>query len=269
MQWLRCWWAPLLAIAIALFGCVVAAIFWELLSAKEESPSAILRNLGLVIAAPIVIILAIWRSSVAQEQTNISRQQADLSWMIFREERDRSQRLLREEQYRNAINSLGSDMIFSRLGSIDTLMLLAREYPVEFHLRVSRILSSFVRHPPEDDSARLKDIPPTDYIMPREDVQTIVKFFGSRTEEQLKIDVESNTTIDLHGADLSGTWLSPGSYLFGVNLSGANLSDVHFFGVRGIKQIEIDFAIANPGHPPNLNHSNDYETGKPLAWRQR
>lgn len=248
----RRWWAPLLAIALAMGGVGVTFLFWAWMTEYgEDSPSAAIRNAGLVIAAPVALVLAVWRSIVAQEQAGIAR----LS--------------LQEGRYQKAADMLGSDLLPVRLGGIYVLCHLARNYPVEFHIQVARLLSAFVRHPPVQKLKELPGVTEGGYdvpSVPREEVQIIMVFFGERSAQGREIEKEQGYVIDLQGSDLREIWLTPGACLDGVRLSGADLSGTTLSGVRGLTEKQLFAAKAESNNPPKLIDTNDCETGKPLNW---
>ena len=246
------WWAPLLAVAIAMVGVCLTYYLWAWLTENGgDSPSAAIRNAGLVIAAPVALVLAVWRSIVAQEQAGIAR----LS--------------LQEGRYQKAADMLGSNLLSVRLGGIYVLCHLARNYPVEFHIQVTRLLSAFVRHPPVQELKEMSGITEGGYNMPsvpREEVQVILVFFGERSAQGRGIEKEQCYALDLQGSDLRGIWLSPGACLDGVRVRGANLSGATLSGVRGLTERQLFEAEAEPHNPPKLINTNDCETGKPLIW---
>ena len=248
----RRWWAPLLAIALAMAGVGITFCFWAWMTEYgEDSPSAVIRNAGLVIAAPVALVLAVWRSIVAQQQAGIAR----LS--------------LQEGRYQKAADMLGSDLLPVRLGGIYVLCHLARNYPVEFHIQVARLLSAFVRHPPVQKPEELLGVTEGGYdvpLVPREEVQIIMVFFGDRSVQGREIEKEQGFVIDVQGSNLRGVWLTPGACLDGVRLSGADLSGATFSGVRGLTEKQLFAAKAESNNPPRLVNTNDCATGKPLIW---
>ena len=78
---------------------------------------------------------------------------------------------------------------------------------------------------------------------------------------------------------MSGAWLGGANLsdaiLWSTNLSGALLvqepdnenGEGEYKVVTGLTQRQLDWAIADPGKPPNLNRVLDAETGEPLVWR--
>ena len=82
------------------------------------------------------------------------------------------------------------------------------------------------------------------------------------------------------GADFSGTDLSlaqlpyadlTDALLIQTNLTRAvldctNLTGASLLGVRGLTQVQLDQACADPTNPPSLD-GDDADTGEPLVWR--
>ena len=96
IQFIWGWRAPVLAVAITAAGILLAALNWcWLTESGMESPSATIRNVGLVIAAPVALVLAIWRSMVAEKQAAIAA------------------RSLQEGRFQKASEMLGSKLPFS------------------------------------------------------------------------------------------------------------------------------------------------------------
>ena len=242
MRILEQWWRPLLAVLVPiLVGVYLTVEHWCWLTGNgNESPGATVRNVSLVIAGPVTLILAFWRIHVAQRQAETARSS------------------LHDERYRAAVGMLENKQLFVRLGAIDTLQQLAHTYPVDFHLRVVHLLAVFVRHPPWHE----QDGRPQDRV--REDVQVILVFYGDRSQEALKIEDNENFIIDLQGSDLSRIWLRPGANLARVRLTNCNLSGAVLNGVDGLTESRIRGAKADP--PPSFRDVIDCETGQPLAW---
>ena len=240
MRILRQWW-PLQAVLVTiLVGIYLTVNNWCWLTGNgNESPGATVRNVSLVIAGPVTLILAFWRIHVAQKQAETARSS------------------LHDERYRAAIGMLENKQLFVRLGAIDTLLQLAHTYPVDFHLRVVRLLAAFVRHPPQlnEQDGRAQD-------GVRKDVQVILVFYGDRSQEALKI--EDKEIIDLQGSDLSRIWLRRGANLARVRLTNCNLSGAVLNGVDGLTLSQIRGAKADP--PPSFQDVINCETGQPLAW---
>ena len=242
MRFLRRWWAPLSAVLVSILGIYLTVDNWCWLTGHgTESPGATVRNAALVIAVPVTLILALWRSHVGQRQAEIAY------------------RSLHDAMYRAAVGMLEQQQLFVRLGGIATLLQLARTHPAEFHLRVVRILAAFVRHPPKED-----DREPRHRV--REDVQTILVFYGTRSPEALEIEDKEDFVIDLQGSDLSLVWLPRGANLRRVRLARCNLSGAVLDGVNGLTQSQMRGSTADPKMPPSFRDTIDYETELPLTW---
>ena len=260
-----------LAVFVLSVAVVFSVVFWDWLSAGD-SGSTTIRNIGLVIGGVLAILLAIWRSIVAE-------------------------RSLLNERYQKGAEMLGSDVLSVRLGGIYALQRLAEDNPKAYHIHIMQLFCAFVRGPtgkPESyyDPATDYESPRTEPpAPPREDVQAVLTAIGGRSRAGLACEVASNFGLELDGADLSGVHLRRanlsganlrGVYfayarLFGVDMSGvdmalANLSDTDFSGrgqdpAIGLTQSRLDEARADEGSAPDLEGVVDATTGKPLVWR--
>ena len=271
-------------LAVLLVVLVGAPLFWNSWRGEESNGTAI-RNLVLVMAAIAALPLAIWRSKVAERQS------------------ETAQRGLLNERYQKGAEMLGSEVLAVRLGGIYALDRLAREHPGDYHTQIMHLLCAFVRNPP-----RMK--PPHRKL--REDVQEVMTALCSRSDSQIKeekweygllelsgANLESldllhatlkkvvasrsgaSTTADLHGADLTDANLMGaslicanlrGAYLNNADLDGAllhgtDLTGATMHGCKGLTQEQIDDVEAEPDNPPKLEGVLDAKTGKPLVWR--
>lgn len=264
---------------------------WEWLRNLQhgfESPSTTIRNLGLFLAAPIALGLAVWRARVADRQAEAAQTQVAIS-----------RGSLRNERYQKGAEMLGSEALSVRLGGIYALARLAREHPEEYHAQIVRLLCSFVRYPPPEHSevGNVEEHWRQENLRP--DLQEIMREIGQRSDVQIKIDEllqEDYNRLDLRYAELPGVFLV-GANLSGLNLSGSNLVgavlvDAHliavdlsgadltgadlgdsnltganFSGCNGLTQEQLDEAKGSDGNPPILSHTFDAKTGEQLVWR--
>lgn len=197
---------------IALTAAVLAAGFglawwrWDWLqSGGAESNGETLRNVSLVLGALVALLLAVWRSRVAERQSDAARRQADTA-----------QRSLTYERIQKGVEMIGSPVLAVRLGGIYALDHLAQEYPSEHHVQVMHVLCAFVRNPPHAPGA------------PQPDVQDAVKAIGGR-KDRIQIEKASDYVPDLPYANLRGLkmgWLD----FSGCNFEGADLSDAALIG---------------------------------------
>ena len=124
------WFAVLvLIVLLAVIGLSVE--HWEWLNGPN---SATVRNIGLLAVGVIAILLAFWRSNVAERQA------------------ETAQAGLLNERYQKGAEMLGSGVLSVRLGGIYALKRLAEEHPKEFHIQIIELFCAFVRHPTEGDS---------------------------------------------------------------------------------------------------------------------
>ena len=271
-----------------------------------ESASTTIRNLGLFVAAPLALWLAIWRARVADRQSKTAQQQVETS----QRQAETAQRSLLNEQYQKGAEMLGSDILSVRLGGIYTLARLAREHPEEYHVQIMRLFCAFVRNPTMEDQKDGEDIKETESISEqgteekgdekpklREDVREIVRVIRERNDAQIGMEREEEYRLDLCGANLVEAYLGDANlsraalvearlnnaFLCGVNLTEAFLFDAELGGeylglldanltgadlarVIGLTQRQLDTARADPNKPPRLDNTFDAETGKQLVW---
>ena len=254
--------------------------YWDVLHDDErDSVSTTVRNLGLLIGGVIAAILAVWRSRVAERQA------------------DTAQQSLLNERYQKGAEMLGSQVLEVRLGGIYALQSLAAGHPKEYHIRIMRLLSTFVRNPNRD----------------KLETSEVMSMVNDRSEQQLTLERDAEFYLDLrranlkllhvsadlygailwrvdislasiHGsrlsdatlsnADLSGTVLSH-SDLSGAEFRNTRLSGTDFTGgslpdarpVTGLTQEQLDQACAEPDNPPKLEGVRDAKTDEPLVWR--
>ena len=255
-----------------------------------ESVSTTIRNLGLFLAAPIALWLAIWRARVADRQSQTAQQS------------------LVNERYQKGAEMLGSDVLSVRLGGIYALERLAREHPGEYHMQIIRLFCAFVRNPTEEsrediEKTKIETVEGMEergegkHKLP-EDVREIARVIQERTNKQIEMEQQVEYRLDLYGANLVGADLGganlcraslvraklrnaflggadlTGALLFDSELDGeylglldANLTNTDLSRVIGLTQRQLDTAIADPDNPPKLDGALDAETGEQLEWR--
>lgn len=285
------WVRVLLAVAI-----VSALIFlfrdwmWEVLrhrvwdwmrkGVENESYGDTLRNLILILAGPLGLGLALWRSITADRQTKLT------------------QRGLKDERYQKGADMLGSDTLATRIGGLYALEHLAQDHPEEYHIQIMVLLCAFVRQPRRGLNQTTTDI------------QDALTAICQRGQEQRDLENKENWKLDLFRANLNDTDLKyahlaganlqnarlrsanlgdsilvnvnltgadlNGAYLVNTNLKGSKLEDAGLTGtnlknVRGLTQEMLDSAkhLDYKGTPlpsPNLEGAFCAESGKPLVW---
>ena len=193
LDWLRTFGGRQVAalVVVALAATVVlSSVFWDWLN-TGESPSATIRNLGLVIGGIIAGLLAMWRSTVAERQADTAQRQAETA-----------QEGLRNERYQTGAKMLGSVVLSERLGGIYALQRLAHEHPKQYHIQIMRLFCAFVRNPPaSEEHERRKE--PEDRLPPkfpalRDDVQAVMEAIRARHEKQFTLERQEGFRFDLH-----------------------------------------------------------------------
>ena len=223
VSWDGFWWMAGIAVVLIIGGSF-SWVFWNDLRGENESLSTTIRNLGLIVGGVIAIILAVWRSKVAERQANAAQAQAATAQAqadIAQQQVETAQRGLLNERYQRGAEMLGSPVLPVRLGGIYALGHLAEEYPDLFHVQVMQIFCAFVRNPVEGKSIMalfdIDDEPPHKAPPLREDVQAIMDAIGTRTREHLDIEGKAGFQLNLSGSDLRG-----------ADLINANLTSAHW-----------------------------------------
>ena len=270
--------------------------YWEDLHGGQESLSATIRNIGLIVGGIVAMILAVWRSTVAQRQA------------------DTAQHTLLNERYQRAAEMLGSKVLSVRLACIYALERLAADHPQQYHIQIMKLFCAFVVQATRDRLAG-----PENDALPQIDIQAIMDAIRDRSEDSVRLEQDSGFELELssadlrdirlekanlsgallQGANLSGAWLSganlSGARLGKANLSGARLGGANVTGaewwstnlsgailfqatddqregagwgpIRGLTQKNLYWTCAEPSRPPSsLARVVDDETGKCLKW---
>ncbi len=210
---------------IALTAAVLVAGFglawwrWDWLrSGGAESNGEALRNISLVLGALVALVLAVWRSRVAERQSEAARRQADTA-----------QRSLTYERIQKGVEMIGSPVLAVRLGGIYALDHLAQEYPNEHHVQVMHVLCAFVRNPFHDHSAS------------QPDVRDAVKAIGGRNGDRIRIEKASKYVPDLSYANLRNLEIINLNFSSG-NFEGADLSGSDIT-ISNLSSANLDKAI--------------------------
>ena len=228
------WWV-VGVVAILAIGVVFSWLFWEELRDDEESLSTTIRNIGLVGGGIIAIVLAVWRSLVAQKQAEAALRQADTALR----QADTAQQGLLNERYQQGAEMLGDNVLSVRLGGIYALQSLAEEHPEQYHVQIMRLFCAFVRRPTEDqvlESRRIQgeSIPPL-----REDVEAIMTAIGARKRTGIALEREAEFRLDFTDADLRRMTLLKAdlsrAILTGVNMSVSILLESNLAGALLMK----------------------------------
>ena len=254
-----------------------------------ESNSTTIRNVGLVVGGIVAVMLAVWRSLVAQRQADAAQRQAETALLQAKTAERQSMTALQSflnERYEQGSSKLASDNLAVRMDGIDMLERLAREHPSEYHVQVIKRLSLFVRT--AVGPQRLS-----------QEIGAAMTAIGSRSEDDVRL--ESNESFELNlssselqnvrlgrlnlsgasliNADLSGAYLGnvdlsnarlqradlKDALLYEANLSGAQLSlSDGDYPAKGLTQSQIDAARAYKDNPPHLNGVLDAESGEQL-----
>ena len=302
-RWDGLWWI-VSVIAVLLVGAFLSWRFWDDLHSVQDSLSTTIRNQGILIGGVVGILLALWRSKVAERQTATAQES------------------LLNDRYQRGADMLGNNALPVRMGGIYVLKRLAEDRPEQYHVPVMELFCIFVRHPTTDPRfASLSNVL-------REDVQAVMTAIGSRSEIGLEYERAANFHLQLLGAaldyadlreanlaggdlrgaslfsatlfetDLSGAALvranlakakAERANLSWANLSDAKLQDTYISGAVFREEVndaspsflgypigmvvparltapQLGLARADPENPPILNDVVDADSGRPLVW---
>ena len=275
-----------LSVAVMIVEVLLVVVLWDWL-AKDESGSATIRNIGLVIAGSLAIPLAIWRAVVADKQASSAQHQTAIA-----------QQGLLNERYQKAAEMLGSDVLSVRIGGIHTLRDLAMERPNQYHVRVMRLLCAFARNPAKGGTdwgelATSRMYSDVRFLMLREDLQAVMDVIRGCSSAEVHLEEREGFRLQLQYADLRGATLHRAdlkrAILWGADLSGAflastrldcaRLNDARLFDTQfsnegddpatGLTQQQLDEASGDPEAGPKIGGVLDAETKQPLVWREK
>ena len=202
-------WVAITIGAVFVGSCLFTWLCWGWLHNSEDSRVTTVRNVGLLSGGIIAIVLAIWRSLVAERQADTAEQG------------------LLNERYQRAADMLGSSILAVRLGGIDVLRRLAETHPKEYHVQSMILLCAFIRNL-SDDQPQGRPFPTLPF-MPRDDIHAAIKAVGARSAADIAIEKDQGFLLELYGADLNHVFLIDAN-LAGANLMGANLGSAVLVG---------------------------------------
>ena len=270
-------WVAAFVIGLVFDVALIVVWQWDWL-AQGETNSAVLRNVGLIIAAAIALPLAVWRSWVAGCQA------------------DTAERGLQSERYQRAAEMLGNESLAVRLGGIYALSRLAGEHQQQYHLQIMRLFCAFVRNPTKGDDGEVDSSLPRvlaghHFPMVREDIQAVLDAIRGRGRSRISLERTAQFRLFLNHANLRGAILADadlrgafmqdtdlsGAFMFNTRLDAAVLINAKISGTlfsnlgeepaTGLSSYQLEFARADPDEPPLLDGVKDVTTGTQLVWR--
>ncbi|MDE2810595.1 MAG: pentapeptide repeat-containing protein [Gemmatimonadota bacterium] len=218
-------WVTVLVALVLFVGSTLSYRHWDWLASATESGSTTVRNIALIVAGFVALILALWRGAIGERQASAAEQ------------------AVLDGRYQRGIEMLASHSLSARLGGIYSLRNLGESQSEQYHIQVMRVFCAFVRHPPpydsdeaERDSGRAEaEANPRKHVhgrpRARADVQAVMDAIGSRGEAGIAIEKRTGFVIDLSGADLSWTYLEKAD-LSNADLTFANLFHAVFYEWR-------------------------------------
>lgn len=231
------WWVALSVVAVVSVGALGTVVYWDWMrdGTGAFNNSAHIRNAALVVGGVVAILLALWRSLVAERQATAARRQSETA-----------ERAYVNERYRQAAEMLGHGELPVRLGGLFALKRLARDHPAEFRQEVLELLVEFVRSPPagQQDQPMVWDMwLRLERPAVRQDVQAaaiaIVTMVNSTVDQEdttlqqaLDFREAKLCSVDLTGLRLCGADLRNADLTF-ARLDRADLGDAQLQGANG------------------------------------
>ena len=302
-SWDGFWWVAGIA-AVLVIGGLLSWHYWEELRGEQDSLSETVRNLGLVIGGAIAILLAVWRSTVSERQADTAQQgllneryQKGAEMLgsdvlsvrlggIYALDRLASEH---PNQYHILVMKLFCAFVrhptqdkqydlspSSRQDVKDTMEMIRTRSEAGIRLERNRGFKL------ELNSADLRGM----RLMDGDLSHAILTDSALNHAWLVDANLSGARLVD---ANLSGASLD-GATLYGARLGGANLSNADLWStnlsdaflvqapddqrdetawkdVKGLTQVNLDLACADPDGPPFLEGVVDAVSGKPLVWR--
>ena len=190
---------------------------WDWLSSTpngRESYSTTLRNVGLMFGGALALLMAYWRSKVADRQASIAQED------------------VLDQRYQKGIEELGNTSPTKRLGGIYELQRLADEYPSQYHVPIMRRFCAALRESNDNgdtnDESKIETEPP--HVAPEigDDVQALIDAVGTRSRAKVDLEGRVGFQLNLSHSDLRN-----------ANLSDANLASVPWLGLAGFSIMKL------------------------------
>ena len=144
---------------------------------------------------------------------------------------------LLNERYARGVEMLGTNTQFVRLAGINELHSLAEDEPEQYHIRIMRLLSAFVRQPIEDVTKLAPEKVRKDVL----EAVTVIATIRKDTDVELDLSGINLAKAFLYNANLARTFLHKanltGAAMIDSNLTGAamidsNLTDAILMGAN-------------------------------------
>ena len=208
-------WVGLLVAGVISLGVFLSTAYWDWLlgGTDHTGHSAAVRNVALVIGGVVALIVALWRSVVAERQHRLA------------------QLGLLNERYQKGADMLGSEVRSVRIGGIYALRALAEERPQQYGVQILRVLCTFVRNPV---LRQAMEEGPADVQAAMDAILGYDKSKIVWDEDLLDLREAGLLSVNLLEKDLAGANLTRADLswaeLKGANLKGAILVDAELVG---------------------------------------
>jgi len=160
-----------------------------------------------------------------KEQFEFQKTQLNLQAQQLKEQADSAKKQMAAEQFKNAIEHLGSEKQTVVLGGVHALHNLAMNYPKDYSLQVFEVLCSFIREETTKDEYQQRASTKPSIV-----IQTIVgKLFSKASDNPYLIDYANLSGAFLRGAILAEADL-PNVFLIETNLQDVSLQGANLQG---------------------------------------
>ena len=206
-------WVGVSVVAIVSLGVSLSVVNWNWLQGGTDHAgnAEAVRTVALIVGGIVTIVLALWRSVLAERQAAAAQRQSETGLRTYLNER-----------YRHAASMLGDSELMVRVGGVVALERLAEDHPAEFGHEAFKLLLEFVRAPPAVQQPQ-----PTiwdgwlalERPAARQDVQKAIKVIAKL--QRIPFMRDAMGLLDLRGAQLCGV------ELWGLRLNRAQLENAN------------------------------------------
>ena len=187
-------WLPIYSLAVAAIAVWVTGHLWPDLSDEKTTPTAVFRNVALIVGALVALPFAYWRAQtadkqvdvatrqviVAERQADVASQQADIAKRQFEANR-KEQARGRLQRALDMLNLPGIGNSPARANALHELRYLVRDDP-DFGIEAIEAVTSFMVKMPVDEEHDLGELTLA---------RMSAEYIASKIEESGKIEAES------------------------------------------------------------------------------
>lgn len=203
-----------------------------------DTRSALFRNIGLTIFAPLAIFLAFKRTKSAEKQVDTAIKQAQIAtdqWNL-------AEKGHKIDRFQKGVEMLADEKQEVRIAGIIALGNLAKDAPWQYHRSIMDILTVRLKSITKPGMNSMTSPDGTVTFPHNPEIQEIMNVIGSRSEQQVQVDHQKQISLDNLILDV-------------INFSSANFTRVSFNGAQfygcSFNQCKIDFITKKAAHMAN------------------